>query len=47
MILPRIQQTALRYPDKTAIQMKVGDHYQRYTYRELVVAVASAVQRTR
>ena len=42
MILPRIQQTALRYPDKTAIQMKVGDHYQRYTYRELVVAVASA-----
>jgi len=42
MILPRIQQTALRYPDKTAIQMKAGDHYQRHTYRELVSAVASA-----
>jgi long-chain acyl-CoA synthetase len=41
MILPRIQQTALHYPDKTAIQMKTGDHYQRYTYRELVTAVAS------
>jgi long-chain acyl-CoA synthetase len=44
MILTRIQQTALRYPDKTAIQMKVGDHYQRYTYRELIAAVASAAQ---
>ena len=42
MILTAIQQTALRYPDKAAIQMKVGDKYQRYTYRELLRAVASA-----
>jgi len=44
MILTRIQQTALRYPEKTAIQMKVGDRYQRYTYRELIAAVASVAQ---
>ncbi len=44
MILTRIQQTALRYPDKTAIQMKVGDRYQRYAYRELIAAIASAAQ---
>ena len=44
MIMPRIQQAALRYPDKTAIQMKVGDRYQRYTYRELVAAVASVAR---
>jgi len=42
MILTAMQQTALRYPDKTAIQMKVGDRYHRYTYRELLRAVASA-----
>jgi len=44
MILKRIQETATQYPDKIAAQMKVNEHYQRYTYRELIVGVASAAQ---
>jgi len=44
MILTRIRETAARYPDKIAVQMKVGDHYQRYTYRDLVKGVASVAR---
>ncbi|MGE5172667.1 MAG: AMP-binding protein [Betaproteobacteria bacterium] len=41
MILTSIQETALRYPDHIAVQIKTGEGYQRYTYRELIKAVAS------
>ena len=41
MILNRIRETAALYPDKVAIQMKAGDQYQQYTYRQLVRGVAS------
>ncbi len=35
MLLKRIKETAARFPEKTAIQMREGDHYRKYTYREL------------
>ena len=41
MILTRISATADRYPGKTAVQMKVEGRYQRFTYRDLMKAVAS------
>ncbi len=44
MILTRIQETAARYPDKTAVQMKVGAAYRRYTYRDLMACIASAAR---
>jgi long-chain acyl-CoA synthetase len=44
MILTRIQEAASRYPELIAIQMKTGDHYQQYTYRELVRNVASVAR---
>ncbi len=44
MILTRIQEAAALYPDKIAIQMKVGDHYQRYTYRDLIRSLASVAR---
>ncbi len=42
MILTGIKEAAERYPDKIAVQMKVGDRYQQYTYRDLVKSIASA-----
>jgi len=44
MILTRIQEAALRYPDRTALQMKVGELYQKSSYRDLIVHIASASQ---
>ncbi len=44
MILSGIRETAARYPDKTAVQMKVDDAYRRYAYRDLVRGVASAAR---
>ncbi len=41
MVLTEIQKAAVRYPDHIAVQMKVGDRYERYTYRELIKAIAS------
>jgi long-chain acyl-CoA synthetase len=42
LILTRISETAARYPDTIAVQMKSGDGYERYTYRSLVTSIASA-----
>jgi long-chain acyl-CoA synthetase len=44
MILQKIQEAANRYPDHIAIQMKTGDRYQRYTYRDLLKGVASVTR---
>ncbi len=44
MILTRIQEAASHYPDKIAIQMKTGDRYRQYLYRDLVRSVASVAQ---
>jgi len=42
MILTRIQEAASRYPSKIAVQMKEGERYHTYTYRDLVRTIASA-----
>ena len=44
MLLIRMQESASRYPDKIAVQIKTGDRYQQYTYRDLVRAVASVAR---
>ncbi len=44
MILTRIEETAARFPDRIAIQMKVNGQYQRYTYRSLITGIASTAQ---
>ncbi len=44
MILTRLQEAAARYPDTIAIQMKTGDRYQQYAYRDLVRSVASVAR---
>jgi hypothetical protein len=44
MILTRIQAAESLYPDKIAVQMKTGDRYLQYTYRDLVRAVASVAR---
>jgi long-chain acyl-CoA synthetase len=44
MILTRMQEAASQYPDKIAVQMKAGDRYQQYTYRDLVRGVASVAR---
>ncbi len=44
MLLTRMQESASRYPDKIAVQMKTGDRYQQYTYRDLVRSVASVAR---
>jgi long-chain acyl-CoA synthetase len=41
MILKRIQEAAAQYPDKVAVQMKTGDQYRQYPYRDLIRNVAS------
>ncbi len=42
MILTRISETAARYPDTIAVQMKSGGRYEQYTYRRLLQSIASA-----
>ena len=42
MILKRIQESAAQYPDKIAVQMKMGEQYQQHTYRDLIRNIASA-----
>jgi long-chain acyl-CoA synthetase len=44
MILTGIQETAARYPGKTAVQMKIDNAYRQYTYRDLVRIVSSAAR---
>jgi long-chain acyl-CoA synthetase len=44
MILSRFRETASRYPEKIAVQMKVGTAYRKYTYRELIAGIASVVR---
>lgn len=44
MILNKIQEAAARYPDHIAVQMKTGDGYVRYVYRDLMNSVASAAR---
>ena len=44
MLLTRMQESASRFPDKVAVQIKTGDRYQQYTYRDLVRAVASVAR---
>ncbi len=44
MILNAIQETANRYPDKAAVQIKIGDRYRQYTYRQLLKGIASAAR---
>jgi len=41
MILTRMQEAAARFADKIALQMKAGDRFQQYTYRDLLRNVAS------
>ncbi len=42
MILTRIQETASRYPDRIALQIKEGGQYRKYAYRDLIRTIASA-----
>lgn len=41
MILTKIQEAASKYPERTAIQIKEGETYRKYTYAELISIVAS------
>jgi long-chain acyl-CoA synthetase len=44
MILTSFHEAALHNPDAVAVQFKEGDHYVRYTYRELLRQVASVAR---
>ncbi len=44
MILTRIQEASERFPDHIAVQMKVGERYQQFTYRGLMKAISSAAR---
>ncbi len=44
MILAGMRRAASLYQDRIAIQMKTGDGYQRYTYRDLIKNIASAAR---
>jgi long-chain acyl-CoA synthetase len=44
MLLTRIQESASRYPEKTAIQVKEAAGYRKLTYRELLAAVSSVAR---
>ena len=44
MILARISETAARFPDTTAVQMKADDRYARHTYRDIMARIASAAR---
>ena len=41
MLLKRIKETAELFPEKTALQMREGDHYRKYSYKDLVRIIAS------
>lgn len=41
MILTSIKEAAARYPQKIAVQMKIGDRYKYHTYEELLAGIAS------
>lgn len=41
MLLTKIQEAAALYPENTAVIFKSGDAYQKYSYRDLVKAIAS------
>jgi long-chain acyl-CoA synthetase len=44
MILSRFRETASRYPENIAVQMKVGTAYRKHTYRDLITGIASIVR---
>jgi long-chain acyl-CoA synthetase len=44
MILSRFRETASRYPENMAVQMKIGTVYRKYSYRELLAGIASVVR---
>jgi long-chain acyl-CoA synthetase len=44
MILSRIRETASRYPENIAVQMKSGTAYRKYPYRDLMAAIASVAR---
>jgi long-chain acyl-CoA synthetase len=44
MVLSGLRDAASRYPEMIAIQMKTGDRYTQYTYRDLVRSVASVAR---
>lgn len=44
MVLSKIQEAAARYPDTVAVQIKEGDRYRQYTYRELLQSIASVAR---
>ncbi len=44
MILSRFLETASRYPQNTAVQMKTGTAYHAYSYRDLMMAIASVAR---
>ncbi|MGE5751205.1 MAG: AMP-binding protein, partial [Nitrospirota bacterium] len=44
MILSRFRETASRYPENIAVQMKAGTVYSKYSYRELLAGIASVAR---
>ena len=44
MILSRIRDSASRYPDRIAVQMKTGTEYRKYAYRDLLAGIASVAR---
>jgi long-chain acyl-CoA synthetase len=44
MILSRFRETASRYPENIAVQMRRGIAYRKYTYRELIAGIASVAR---
>ncbi len=44
MILSRFRETASRYPENIAVQMKAGTAYRKYAYRELLAGIASVAR---
>lgn len=44
MVLSKIQEAAAQHPDAVAVQIKEGDRYRQYTYRELLQSIASVAR---
>ena len=44
MILNKIRESADRYPDALALQIKINDRYRQYTYRQALANIASAAR---
>jgi long-chain acyl-CoA synthetase len=44
MILSRFRETASRYPEIIAVQIKAGTAYRKYTYRDLIAGIASVAR---